>query len=79
MTRDSAVGIATGYGLDGRGLGVGVHVFQTGSGPTQPPIKCVPGDLLPGVKRSGREGDHSRPTSAEVKNTWIYTSIGRAV
>jgi hypothetical protein len=27
-----------------------------------------------GVKRPGREGDHSPLTSAEVKNTWIYTS-----
>jgi hypothetical protein len=27
-----------------------------------------------GVKRPGREADHSRPSSAEVKNTWIYTS-----
>jgi hypothetical protein len=28
----------------------------------------------PGVKRLGREADHSPPTSAEVKNTWMYTS-----
>jgi hypothetical protein len=26
----------------------------------------------PGVKQTGREADHS-PTSAEVKNAWIYT------
>jgi hypothetical protein len=41
FTRESAVGIATGYGLDGRGVAVRVpvgaiysllHVFQTGSG-----------------------------------------------
>jgi hypothetical protein len=30
--------------------------------------------MSPGVKRSGREAYHSPPTSAEVKNTWIYTS-----
>jgi hypothetical protein len=30
--------------------------------------------LSPGVKRSGREAEHSPPTSAEAKNTWIYTS-----
>jgi hypothetical protein len=29
---------------------------------------------LPGVKRQGRETDHSPPTSAEVKKMWIYTS-----
>jgi hypothetical protein len=31
------------------------------------------GALSPEVKRPGREADDS-PTSAEVKNTWIYTS-----
>jgi hypothetical protein len=41
-------------------------------GPTQPPIKWVPGALSLGVKRPGREADHSAPTSAEVKKT-IYT------
>jgi hypothetical protein len=29
---------------------------------------------FPGVKRPGREADHSPPTSAEVKKMWIYTS-----
>jgi hypothetical protein len=43
-------------------------------GPTQPSIQRVPGALSPGIKRPGREADHSDPTSAEVKNTWIYTS-----
>jgi hypothetical protein len=32
------------------------------------------GGSFPGVKRQGREGDHSPPTNAEVKKTWIYTS-----
>jgi len=27
-----------------------------------------------GVKRPGREADHLFPSSAEVKNTWRYTS-----
>jgi hypothetical protein len=43
-------------------------------GPTQPPIQWVPGVLSLGVKRSGREADHSPPASAEVKKMWIYTS-----
>jgi hypothetical protein len=30
---------------------------------------------LTGVKRQGLETDHSPPTSAEVNETWIYTSI----
>jgi hypothetical protein len=32
---------------------------------TQPPVQWVPGTLSPGVKRPGREVDHSPPTSAE--------------
>jgi hypothetical protein len=43
-------------------------------GPTQPPIQCVPAALSPGVKRQGREADHSPPASAEIKKMWIYTS-----
>jgi hypothetical protein len=35
--------------------------------PTQPPIQWVPGALSLGVKRQGREADHSPPSSAEVK------------
>jgi hypothetical protein len=27
-----------------------------------------------GVKRPGREADHSLPSSTEVKNAWSYTS-----
>jgi hypothetical protein len=42
-------------------------------GPTQPPIQWVPRDLSPGVKRPGREADHSSLASAEVKKMWIYT------
>jgi hypothetical protein len=82
-TQDSVVGIATGYGLDDRGVGVQVlmgsrfsffHVVETGSGSTQPPIQWIPGSLSPGVKRSGREADHSPPASAKVKKMCIYTS-----
>jgi hypothetical protein len=81
----SAVGKATGCGLDVRGVGVRVPVgsknfqFSTSSrpapGPTQPPIHCVPGVLSLGVKRPGSEADLSPPTSAEVKKTWIYNRI----
>jgi hypothetical protein len=41
-------------------------------GPIQPPIQWVPRALSPGVKRQGCEADHSHPTSAEVKKTWVY-------
>jgi hypothetical protein len=41
---------------------------------TQPPIQWVTEGLSPGIKRPGREADHSTPSSAEVKNVWSYTS-----
>jgi hypothetical protein len=58
--RDSAIGIAPGYGLDDQGVGVRVPVesrlFSMSSrqalGPTQPPIQWVAG-AFPGVKAAG--------------------------
>jgi hypothetical protein len=51
--------------------GLGIFLFTTASrtvlGPTQPPIQWVPGAFTLGVKRPGREADHSLPSSAEVK------------
>jgi hypothetical protein len=79
-SRDSAVGIATGYGLDDRGVGDRVpvgslhHVVQTGSGAHPASYTMGTGDSFSGVKRPGREADHSPPTNAEVKKMWIYTS-----
>jgi hypothetical protein len=56
--------------FDSRG-GLGIYLFTTASGtalgPTQPPIRCVPGVLSLEVKRPGREADYSPPSSAEVK------------
>jgi len=40
----------------------------------QPPIQYVPGYFTPGVKRLGREADHSHPSSTEIKNEWNYNS-----
>jgi hypothetical protein len=37
-------------------------------------IQWVPDALTPGVKRPGREADHSRTNCAEVSITWICTS-----
>jgi hypothetical protein len=55
-----------------------IITFSTSSRPalgsTQPPIPWILGVLSPGVKRPGREADHSPPASTEVKKTWIYTS-----
>jgi hypothetical protein len=82
MSRDSAVGIATGYTLDDRGVGVRVPVeskifstsFTPALGSTQPPKQWIPVAIPPGIKRPGREADHSPTVSAEVKKIWIYTS-----
>jgi hypothetical protein len=58
--------------------GMGIFLFTTASGtalgPIQPPVQWVPGALSLGVKRPRREGDHSPPYSAEIKNAWSYTS-----
>jgi hypothetical protein len=48
-------------------------------GPTQPPTQWVLWTLSPGVKQPRHEDDHSAPSSAEVKNTWSYTSNPRHV
>jgi hypothetical protein len=76
-SHDSSVGTPLGYGLGDRGsrvrfpVGAGKfslrHRVQNGSGSTQPPIQWVPGVLSLGVKRPGRDADHSPPSSAEVK------------
>jgi hypothetical protein len=53
------------------GRGLGIFLFSTASrtalGLTQSPIQRIPGALFLGVKRPGREADHSPPFSAEVK------------
>jgi hypothetical protein len=80
----SVVGIATGHGLDDRGVRVQVPVdLRIFSSPRHPdrlwgPLNLisngVPGALSPGVKRPGREADYSPAASAKVKKMWIYTS-----
>jgi hypothetical protein len=65
-----------GYGVDGRSSisdrGKRLFLFSVASrpalGPTQPPIRCVPGVLSSGIKRPEREADLSPPSSAEDKN-----------
>jgi hypothetical protein len=82
VSRGSAVGIASAYGLGNREVGVRVpvglefsllHNVQTGSGAHPASYPMVQGALSPGVKRQGREADHPPPASIEVKIMWIYT------
>jgi hypothetical protein len=69
-------------GFDSR-RGLGIFLFTTASrtalGTTKPPIQWVPGALSLGVKRPGREADHSPPSSAEVKNAWSCISTPQYV
>jgi hypothetical protein len=78
-----SVGIATGYRLDDRGVGVQVpirsRIFSSPCRPDRlwgPPnlLSMIIGGSFHGVKRPRREADQSPPTSAEVKKTWIYKS-----
>jgi len=49
------------------------HV-QTGSGPTQPSIQCVPEALSLGVKWLGHEGDHSLPLLQYAFTVWCLNN-----
>jgi hypothetical protein len=64
-------------GFDSR-WGTGIFFFSTASRPalkpTQTPIQCVVETFSTGVKRPGREADHSTLSNADVKNAWRYTS-----
>jgi hypothetical protein len=76
------VGIATGYGLQERGSQSSSHcrvkncLFSTLSRPAlgsiKPSIQWKLAVLSPGIKRQGREANHSLPASADIKKIWIY-------
>jgi hypothetical protein len=78
VSRDSVVDIATGFGLDDRRVGVRVPVeSRISSSPRRPASYPMGTGSFPGgggVKRPGREADHSPPASAEVKKMWTYAS-----
>jgi hypothetical protein len=81
--RDSSVGIATRYGLDGTGIeSRWRRDFPQPSIPslglTQPPIQWVSG-LFPVVKRPELRVDHPPPSSTEVKERvelYLYSPSG---
>jgi hypothetical protein len=50
-----------------------LHIVQTGCGVHPTSYKMGTGGFFPGIKRHGREADHSPPTSVEVKKMPIYT------
>ena len=66
--RDSSVGRATRYGLDGLGIKSRcgqdfLHLSRPALGPSQPPVQWVPG-IFRAVRRPGRGADH--PPSSSV-------------
>jgi hypothetical protein len=85
MGRDSSVGIATRYGLDGprfesRWRRDFPHRSRPALGPAQPPINWVPG--FPGVKAAGAWRWPSTPSSGEVKERvelYLYSPFGAFV
>jgi hypothetical protein len=70
--RDSSVGIATGYGLDGPGIeSQWGRAFSHTSRPApgaHPSSSTMGTGSFPEVKRPGRGVDHPPPSSAEVTN-----------
>jgi len=66
----SSVGIATSYGLDGPRIESRwdeiFHPSRQALGPTQPPVKWVPGLSPWGKVRPWRAADHSPHSSAAV-------------
>jgi hypothetical protein len=80
--RDSSVGVATSYGLNGRGsipVRIKVLLFPITSRSalvrTQPPMQWVPGAVSLGLKRPGLEADHSPPCNAEDENGGAIPSL----
>ena len=82
MGRDSSVGIATRYGMEGTGIesrcGTGFSTLvQTSLVVAHLASYKMGRGSLPGVKRPGRGVDHPLSTSAEVKERvelYLYSS-----
>ena len=76
--RDSVVGIATRYRLDGLGLELRrseiFGAFQTGL--EAHPVSCTMGTgSFPVLKRLERGADHPPSSSAALRMTWSYASV----
>ena len=83
MERDSSVGVATRYGLDGPGFESRrgrdfPHLSIPALGSTQSPVQWIPGLSL-GIKRPGRGVDHPLSSSVEVTERvelYFYSTSG---
>jgi hypothetical protein len=83
MGRDSSVGIAIRYVLDGSGIesrwGRDIPIpFQTGPG-AHPASYTMGTGTFHGVKRPGRDVDHPTPSSTKVKESvgpYLYIPCG---
>ena len=77
LGRDSSVGIATGYRLDGPGSNPGGEIFSA-------PVQTCPGAhrtscaigtaSFPGVKRSGCDDNRPPHLVPRLKKEWSFTS-----
>ena len=80
--RDSIVGIATRYELDGPWIESrwgARFLAPVQTGPEAYPASSTMGGSFPGVKRLGRGVDHPPPSNAEVKERvelYIYSPSG---
>jgi hypothetical protein len=76
---DSSVSVVTCWTIWGSNSGTSKRLFSSAERTNQ---LCEPSRLVfdgykvyfPGIKRAGRETDHSPTSSSEVKNEWSYTS-----
>jgi hypothetical protein len=72
--RNSAIGKATGCGLDGRGIGVLVPIvakdFDSAAHPAS--YAYAAGGSIPGVKRLEHEADYSLPANTKIKIMWNF-------
>lgn len=50
------------------------EIFKPALRPTRHPVQWVQRFLSVGVKRLGREGNHSSPSATKAKNEWRSTS-----
>ena len=84
MGRDSSVGIATRYRLDGLGIesrwGGARFSAPVQTGPEAYPDSCTTGTgCFPGVKRTGRGADHPPPSKRrghEMVGLYLYLPSG---